>query len=539
MSTVNKMNFFKNKTVLLIDDCQMILNATRSMFVNNGCIHDNIYLAKDAKMALSACVSRSYDFILCDYNLGSGSDGLQLLEQMHQRKLISEQTVIFVITGEMSKSVFYGFAEYEPDGYLIKPINIAAISNRLVSGYRQKQIVFTIRQTHKTKGAEQALKLCDKYEDSKTITFARADILIKEGKAELAQKLYVKLINNKVDEARIKLAKLLISQQKYDIAIKLVEAIINDKKLRFEALAIKALCYLNKRNVVLAQESLKEISAISSNSVERLLTQYNLALYTQDTDGLMGLGHKINSIIKNSIWYSVDHCLLAARSLLFAAENNPEISTNKQLLVDFHKHVKLIEKQFYLAQYKWHRELLLCRYNLLIGNIKNAENIWAEYLQGKEEEDITDFYFQLDVVYIARHLGNLPAVKHEFGRSELQLSQQLVVEKLEKDERKKLTDLGELKNKAAQYQQQNESMKAINQWLIIWKLQPFDYENALSLIKGFSQAIPMDKPINQLKLTYQQALETVKAQQDSHTLPTWFAQTNREVNATLNALEKS
>jgi DNA-binding response OmpR family regulator len=536
MTILNKINFFKDKTFLLVDDCQMILNATRSRLVKNGCANDNVYFAKDAKVAMSACITRTYDFIICDYNLGSGTDGLQLLEQMHNKSLIREHTVIFVVTGEMSKGVFYGFAEYEPDGYLIKPINISAITNRLITCYRQKNIIHNIKKTHRLNGVQAALALCDKYDEVTTISFLRAEIYLGEGRADLAQTIYIKLINNEVIEARIKLAYLLIEQKKFDLAMKLIAAIIDDKKFRFKALQIQALCYLHQGKVMSAVDTLKDISSLSPNNVGRLINQYNLSLHFSDVDASLSFANKINSKIKNSMWYSVDHCLISARCLLLKAEKESELQSRKQILSDFKKHLKLIEKKFRLSEYKWHRELIICRYLLLIGNVKSAEEIWLSY---QAEEPITDFYSHLDELFIAYVLGEKnDVVALKFEHDELKLSQQLLIAHIKQSDAKKQSKIAKLKEVAIQSHNKNEPMKAINQWLKVWQAQPFELDTALALIKGFSLAIPMNISITQLKTIYLQAVETITSKVQGEQVPAWFNTTNDEVEAAFKALEQ-
>jgi DNA-binding response OmpR family regulator len=530
------MNFFKAKTVLLIDDCQMILNATRSMFIKNGCSNDNIYLAKDAKTALSACAIRSYDFIICDYNLGRGSDGLQLIEQMHSKHLIREQTVLFVVTGEMSKSVFYGFAEYEPDGYLIKPINIGAITSRLINCYRQKNIIHNIKKSYRLNGAKAALALCDKYDEVTTISFVRADIHLGEGRSDLAQKIYVKLIQNQVNEARIKLGYLLIAQKKFELAVKLVDAVIDDKKLRFDALQIQALCYLQQGQVRKSAESFNEISAISPNNVGRLLIQYNLSLQLNDIDTSLSFANKINARIKNSIWHSVDHCLIGARCLLLKAEREVERHNRNTILLEFKSQLKGIEKKFRLSQYHWHRELIICRYLLLIGDIKAAKEIWLAY---KKEEQIADFYLQLDALFIAallseNHAINVPVL----AQMPLEISQKLLINTLQKNEMKKKANIAVLKKIALQSSLQKDPMQTINQWLDVWQAQPFEFDTALAVIKGFSAAIPMNIPMAELKTTYQQAFETIESNEKNSLVPSWFNAKNTEVKVAFKTLEQ-
>ena len=540
MTSKNTVDFFKKKSVLVIDDCQMILNATRHMLIRNGCEYDNIYLVKDARMAVSACISRSYDFILCDYNLGKNSDGLQLLEELHKKKLIKERTVVFVVTGEMSKSVFFGFSEFSPDGYLIKPINIDSVTNRLINCHRQKNILQNITATHKKIGFAAAIALCDKYEKTCGITYARAQLYINEGKEDIAQKIYIDLIKNKNNDARIKLAIMLLSQKKYALALKLIEPIITDKKLRFSALQIQAECFLQQKQVKNSSEVYREMSTISPNNIERLLIQYNLAILTKDTDEVMVIANRIKNKIKYSIWNTVDISLLHARSLLYNAEKSQNTQGTlvqlSSLKVELNQSLKLIEKQFNLSHYQLHRELILCRFSLLSGDIKSAKSIWDSYQQ---EAPLADFYAYFDALHIQSVLGGKkPTLPETLIDSDQTLSQEFLIKQFSHLCQSKKENIAQLKNTAIALYDNNEHVSSVNQWLEIWQKSPFEVDTALSIIKGLSSAIPMSVPIENLRVVYQQANETITSRTENNNLPDWFITTNKEVSNSFTALEQ-
>jgi DNA-binding NarL/FixJ family response regulator len=537
MSKLNFRTFFQQKKILVIDDCQMILNATRLMLIKNGCSQENIVIVKEARSAIVACKTHKFDFILCDYNLGQGTDGLQLIEQLTTEKLIPKKTVIFVVTGEMSKSVFYGFAEFEPDGYLIKPLNINAISERLVNSYRQKQTINSIHNSYKTEGMVSALALCDKYKNATSVTFARALLYINEQKIEKAQQIYVELINNNSQIARIHLANLLMTQKKYDLALKLITPLINNNQYRFKALQVQAKCYLLLNNIVKSLEAFQQLNTMSANNVERLLTYYNLAIENAEFDLMLSLSQKTSSRLSNSIWHTVDQALNHARSYLIRAENETNISARASFMTDFTKRIKSIEKQFKLADYQWHRNLLKARFMLLDGDLQGALNIWNDYQQ---EEQLTDFYAHLDELYLMNAIGEPAVIKSpELGESNLHLTQKSLLNYVHNKHRRTLLLVKSIKVKAHDFQKNKDFSGSVTQWLQAWQLKPFDSDVALSLIKGFSLSIPMNIPVDQLKLAYQQAEKTIALKVSKGDLPNWFSSTNNEVKLALLALENA
>ncbi|MBS1148225.1 MAG: hypothetical protein H6R08_2401, partial [Proteobacteria bacterium] len=63
---------------LVVDDYPGMRNALRLTLSNFGVV--KVQLAANASEALFHVKNKEFDFILCDYNLGDGRDGQQLLE---------------------------------------------------------------------------------------------------------------------------------------------------------------------------------------------------------------------------------------------------------------------------------------------------------------------------------------------------------------------------------------------------------------------------------------------------------------------------
>ncbi len=65
------------KKVLVIEDYEQVIAYMKSMLALIG--FDQVVVARNAETAMSACRRTDFDFILCDYNLGVGRDGYQLI----------------------------------------------------------------------------------------------------------------------------------------------------------------------------------------------------------------------------------------------------------------------------------------------------------------------------------------------------------------------------------------------------------------------------------------------------------------------------
>lgn len=68
--------------VLIIDDAQAVISVVRTMLRSMGFSDNCIDYVKEGKSALNCIKTKKYDVIICDYNLGDGLNGRQLLEEI-------------------------------------------------------------------------------------------------------------------------------------------------------------------------------------------------------------------------------------------------------------------------------------------------------------------------------------------------------------------------------------------------------------------------------------------------------------------------
>jgi len=74
---------------------------------------------------------KSFDIVLCDYNLGEGKDGQQVLEEAKEDSLLPYSSIFIMTTAENSMEMVMGAAEYQPDDYLSKPFTKQVLQTRL------------------------------------------------------------------------------------------------------------------------------------------------------------------------------------------------------------------------------------------------------------------------------------------------------------------------------------------------------------------------------------------------------------------------
>lgn len=115
-------------SVLVIDDFENVRRSVRSMLTAMGI--RNVVEARDAKEALKCMQEQPFGFVFCDFNLGKGMDGQQLLEEAREQEVLSWQTHFVIITAETTRDMVMGAIEHRPDDYLAKPFAFDTLKSR-------------------------------------------------------------------------------------------------------------------------------------------------------------------------------------------------------------------------------------------------------------------------------------------------------------------------------------------------------------------------------------------------------------------------
>jgi tetratricopeptide (TPR) repeat protein len=154
--TVDKLKHLK---VLVVDDFVNFRKTVKGMLASLGVAH--IVEAFDGESALMRLSASKYDIILCDYNLGPGKDGQQVLEEAKHYNHIGYMTIFMMVTAENSMDMVMGVVEFMPDDYLMKPFTKQILEKKLLSVMEKKIALREMIQTIESMDYEKALALCD------------------------------------------------------------------------------------------------------------------------------------------------------------------------------------------------------------------------------------------------------------------------------------------------------------------------------------------------------------------------------------------
>ena len=146
---------------LLVDDFANYRAMLRSILQSCGAQYiDDV---SNAENALEKIVKIKYDVILCDYNLGDGKNGQQLLEEIMYRHLIPYGTIYIMVTAENTQGMVMAAVEYRPDGYLNKPFPKDLLVKRLEMLVEKKAIMKDIYTAYNKQDYNKALSLALHY----------------------------------------------------------------------------------------------------------------------------------------------------------------------------------------------------------------------------------------------------------------------------------------------------------------------------------------------------------------------------------------
>lgn len=279
---------YRGMRALVVDDYPGMRSAFKNTLANFGMT--KIDLASAAAEAIYRVKHSNYDIIVCDYNLGEGRDGQQLLEELRHRQLIGLETVFVMVTAESLYEKVVSTAELAPDDYLIKPFNADVLRNRLDVILQRKLAFSDIYRLFGKGDLEACMAACDELmrERPKYVVDAlrfKGELLNAMGRFEEAEALYKKILEMRaVPWARLGLARALHLQDQQDEAEELLQEIIDERPEMVAAYDLLCDVRLSKKDSRGAQEALQMGTAISAKTVRRQQKLGEVAYRNGDLD---------------------------------------------------------------------------------------------------------------------------------------------------------------------------------------------------------------------------------------------------------------
>ncbi|MCP4022924.1 MAG: response regulator [Desulfobacteraceae bacterium] len=120
----------ENMAILIVDDMKSMRLTIRKMLKNLN-IGKNLRFAENGKEGLQVLSSSIADLAIIDWNMPV-MNGTQMLEYIRKDKAMRDIPVIMV-TAEAERDIVAEVAESEIDGYLLKPLTLGALDEKIRS----------------------------------------------------------------------------------------------------------------------------------------------------------------------------------------------------------------------------------------------------------------------------------------------------------------------------------------------------------------------------------------------------------------------
>jgi tetratricopeptide (TPR) repeat protein len=273
-----------DKNYLVVDDFVGVRQLLRESLRNMGA--KNIDQASSGGEAMALLNKIRYDVVLCDYNLGDGKNGQQVLEEARIRGLLLPSSVWMMVSAEKSVESVMGAAEHQPDAYLLKPITEGVLLSRLNRAWHKKQVFRDIDQAYADKDYLRAARLCDdqiavnKVHEIELLRM-KAGLMMKSGEPEKARECYERVLEQREYQwARAGLAKIRMLDGEFEQARQILQNVIAENRYYMDAYDQLAVAYQSMGQAEEACTILERAALLSPNSVmrQRNLGQISLKL---------------------------------------------------------------------------------------------------------------------------------------------------------------------------------------------------------------------------------------------------------------------
>jgi len=272
-SFTNMRKILQKAKILIVDDFSDFRLSIKSMLVHLGA--EQVDQASSGEDSIKLCQQNHYNIILCDYNLGEGQDGQQVLEELHQRKIMKQGTLFIMVTAETSAAKVISAIEYQPDTYLTKPFTSEQLSKRLQRLLYKNAALDKLYQLINKKKFPQALKIASEIiEEFPNVKYAclriKAEIYEEMEELESALKIYEAVVEEQLLLwAIVGVGRIKYKNQEFTESLQHFEDARRNFPDQVSLIDWIAKCMLAKGQKQEAEDEIKSALKISPKSVKR------------------------------------------------------------------------------------------------------------------------------------------------------------------------------------------------------------------------------------------------------------------------------
>ena len=384
---------YAKKRFLIVDQLDSFCFSTKKTLKELGL--KLVGTASSAQKVISGFESINYDVVLCNYDLGKGKNGQELLEELRYRKLLKFTGLFFIVSAEVEKGKVMGTIENEPDGYLVKPVIPKDLISRLEKSLKMKDAMRTIEVAIDEGDYLSAIQYCDRKIAERDPYTARALktkawLYGKTGQLDLAQAVYEGILS-KQDFlwAEYGLAKTFYKLKDYQQAESSLQRILNKDPDQLEALDLLAQIYKKQQNYVEAQAYVKKAISLSPNALLRQKELADLCILNKDDEDAAEAFKKMHKLSDQSVYAKPEQYFDYANFLIAQATKTPETMLNSNQTKQAFELAESVKKRFSTqTNIQEQSKLATANIHISIGNQEQAQELIDSVLKDEQNKDL-------------------------------------------------------------------------------------------------------------------------------------------------------
>ncbi|MBV1775694.1 response regulator [Burkholderiaceae bacterium DAT-1] len=351
---------YAQKRVLVVDAVQEMRTAMGNTLATLGI--NKVEYAHRATDAIATVRRADFDIIFCDYDLGSGYDGLHLLQELRLHNLLKPSVVFVMVTGERRGKLVMSAAEQAPDGYLLKPFTAEQVKHRLDKLLVRKREFQSLDQAMLRQDYFKALAECNDHLKSSSpyvldYLKMKGNIALTIGDNQLAKTAFDAARELKdLPWVRIGLGKALFGLKQYDEARSLFQSVLAENNKVMEAYDWLARIYLAEHHADDAQQILSKAVDMSPAVVNRQKKLGDVALKNHDFSTAAKSFRDAITLSKNSFWRDAADYVSLSKAQIGNGDTEDALKTAAEVRREFRGDTRasmlatLVECKTFLAQ---------------------------------------------------------------------------------------------------------------------------------------------------------------------------------------------
>lgn len=338
------------KRALVIDDMGAAVVIGRNMLLGLGAKH--VETAGDYQNAFPKIAKKHYDIILCDFNLGAGLNGQQILRDLRHINRLSYTTLFVVVSAERTHDIVLGTIECEPDGYIAKPFTQGDFRVRITKLVEQQTAFRDFNVALDKKEYDLAFSVAQKIMISqpKYCMLAirkTANVLYEIKRYDEALTLFNKAIEVRPQTwAQIGRARCIAEKGDIKRAIEEFEGVIETNPLAVPAIDSLAVCHLREGRKREAQEAVVKATGLSPMSIERQRWLGDLSMDVGELDAALKAYKTILKLADGTLKETIKQHETYVKTMRKAVESAQEPKKRAALIEEGRQHLKGAMKKY-------------------------------------------------------------------------------------------------------------------------------------------------------------------------------------------------